>query len=224
MSLKALELIKSVKYIITDRLVSREIIDLIPPHAQVLFTHKTCGNAQEAQDEINNWILTGLEFGNVLRLKGGDPFVFGRGGEEWNLVLNNTKDCKVEWIPGISSSISAAGAAGIPVTHRGIADSFIVCTGQKRDGSWGSIARYSKSRTLVLLMAIGGVDELESMLLGLGYPQESRVAVIHKATLNDQIVVRGSLNDFAIQVKQAGIKNHATIIVGDVVDCLVRQY
>ena len=116
--------------------------------------------------------------------------------------------------------MSVIGAAGIPVTHRGVADSFVVATGQLQDGQSGSIPLYSPKRTLVLLMAVGVLDRLDSVLRDLEYPPSCPVAIVHRATWPDQRIVRGQLGDIAGKVKDAGISSHAAIIVGNVVGCL----
>jgi uroporphyrin-III C-methyltransferase len=220
LTVKAQRLIHSVPVIISDRLVSREIFSSIPPDTRLLFTRKVCGKATEAQKEIENWIVEHLSQGfDVVRVKGGDPFVFGRGGEEWNLAC--TLGFEVEYVPGVSSCISAPGAAGIPVTHRGVADSFIVCTGQRADGVWSRIPFFDSHRTLVLLMATGVFSSLDKHLIqDCGYPPDLPVAVVHRATYEDQVILRGSLLDIVDRINQHGISNHATIIIGHVVDCL----
>ncbi|KAJ3302900.1 uroporphyrin-III C-methyltransferase [Kappamyces sp. JEL0829] len=240
LTIKAHRLLHTVPVIISDRLVCNDIFSSIPSTTRVLFSRKICGKANAAQNEINQWILEALHSGrlelahavglDVMRIKGGDPFVYGRGGEEWELA--HRAGFHVDWVPGISSCIAAAGrptsrsqpgAAGIPVTHRGVADSFVLATGQKEDGSAGGVPAYSPTRTLVLLMAVGVLDKLGTQLAVLGYPLDSRVAVVHRATWPDQQVVRGSLMTIAAKVREAGIKNHAAIIVGRVVDCLSRE-
>ncbi|KAJ3274694.1 uroporphyrin-III C-methyltransferase [Terramyces sp. JEL0728] len=220
MTVRAQKLLQSCPVIISDRLVCKDIFDNIPTKTRLLFTRKVCGKANMAQNEINNWIIEHLQQGqDVLRIKGGDPFVFGRGGEEWNLAKEH--GYKVEMVPGISSCISAGGLAGIPVTQRGVADSFVVATGQKEDGSWSGVPKYSPTRTLVLLMSIGVLGKLQSNLLKYhDYPTDIPVAVIYRASWPDQRVIRGTLTDIAAKVKESGIKNHSTVIIGNVVDYL----
>lgn len=220
LTLRAHSLIHTCPVIISDRLVDRSIYDSLPSTTRLLFSRKVCGKANLAQDEINDWIVESLKQGiDVMRAKGGDPFVFGRGGEEWEIAHNH--GFEVKWVPGISSSIAAAGAAGIPITHRGVADSFVVATGQKQDGSWSGVPFFSPSRTLVLLMSMGVLENLGAQLQSLhGYPADSRVAVIYRASYSDQKVVKGSLMTIAAKVKSIGITSHATVVVGKVVDCL----
>jgi uroporphyrin-III C-methyltransferase len=219
LTLRALNLIKNAEVVIADRLVSQQIIQLIPKNAKLLFTRKVMGKAIEAQDEISRWILEYLHAGiSVVRLKGGDPFLFGRGGEELNIVAE--AGFKSEYIPGVSS-ISAAGIAGIPLTHRGVADQVLVATGKKQDLTFAYIGEYNPTRTLVLLMAIGNLELLTKRLMLWGYPRKLPVAVVHKATWPDQKVVYGVLDDIYDIVKANGIFSHSTLIVGHVVNsCL----
>ena len=222
-TVKAQRLLQTVPIIITDRLVSPALLKTIPATVRVLFSRKVCGKANEAQKEINQWILEHLDRGlDVLRLKGGDPFVFGRGGEEWNLVSGKYE---IEWVPGISSSIAAAGAAGIPVTHRGVADSFVVCTGTLMNPTnWSRIPEYDSKRTLILLMATTNFSQVVEMLVSNnGYPLDTPVAIVYKATLPEQKVLYSTLNDSPRLLLDSTIRNHSTIIVGDVVNCLYKK-
>jgi uroporphyrin-III C-methyltransferase len=221
LTIRAHKLIHSKPVLISDRLISPELFRTVPSSTKILFTRKQCGKAKEAQLEIHDWILEHLQRGiDVVRVKGGDPFVFGRGGEEWNIAKRH--GFQVEWVPGISSCISAPGSFGIPVTHRGVADSFVVCTGQKEDGSWSGVPPYAKNRTLVLLMAMGVLDRLEKQLqIHHGYPPSIPVAVVYRATYPDQTVIHGTLESISELVSQSGIKNHSTVIVGHVVNCLI---
>ena len=219
-TVKAQKLLQTVKVIITDRLVSPELLNTIPKSTRILFSRKVCGKANEAQNEINGWILEHLEQGmDVLRLKGGDPFVFGRGGEEWNLVIDKFQ---VEWVPGISSSIAAAGAAGIPVTHRGVADSFVVCTGTLMNPlNWSRIPEFDPKRTLILLMATRNFSLVVDKLINENkYPPSMPVAIVYKATLSDQKTLISTLGESSFLLEDSEIRNHSTIIVGDVVNCL----
>ena len=223
-TVRAQLLLQTVPVVITDRLVSAELLATIPLTTRILFSRKVCGKANEAQDEINNWILEHLEKGmDVLRLKGGDPFVFGRGGEEWNLVSDKYA---IEWVPGISSSIAAAGAAGIPVTHRGVADSFVVCTGTLMNPSnWSRIPEYDSKRTLVLLMATKNFGMVVNKLIGNNsYPRDLPVAIVYRATLKDQKVLYSTLQDSPALLQDSDIRNHSTIVVGNVVHCLEKGF
>jgi uroporphyrin-III C-methyltransferase len=221
LTIRAHNLIHSKSVLISDRLISPELFHSVPSSTKILFTRKQCGKAKEAQQEIHDWILEHLSRGiDVVRVKGGDPFVFGRGGEEWNIVKQH--GFQVEWVPGISSCISAPGSFGIPVTHRGVADSFVVCTGQKEDGSWSGVPPYAENRTLVLLMAMGVLNRLQKQLqTHHGYPSGIPVAVVYRATYPDQTVIYGTLETISELVSQKGIKNHSTVIVGNVVTCLI---
>jgi uroporphyrin-III C-methyltransferase len=206
---------------------------------QVLYTNKYKGNAEKAQEEIHDWIMQGLKMGHsVLRIKGGDPFVFGRGGEEvveirkrWRLhqtcsaAVKDAQDpsLDIEILPGLSSSLVAPLAAGIPITHRGVADQILVSTGTKSDGTTTPpLPPFLESRTLVLLMSIHKLGTIMDDLVGeCGYPKDLEVAVVERATCGAmQRVVRGTVGDVAEKVKQMGVGSHATVVVGGVVGVL----
>jgi uroporphyrin-III C-methyltransferase len=222
LTIKALHLIKSINVIIADRLVSEQVLSLIPATTKVLFARKVCGRAREAQDEIYEWMLTYLKKGiSVIRLKGGDPFLFGRGGEEWNVVLKAGFKCK--YIPGISSSICAAGLAGIPTTHRTVADQVLISTGTKENLSAAEIGLYIPKRTIVLLMAMSNLERICTELILKGqFPASLSCAVIERASYEDQRVIEGRLDTIAGMAKEAGVMSHATVVIGQVVGALER--
>ncbi|KAJ3091352.1 uroporphyrin-III C-methyltransferase [Quaeritorhiza haematococci] len=243
LTVAAINALQSADLIVSDRLVSPAIIErFIHNHTtpkecrpELRFARKVCGRAREAQDEIYIWCLEALRQGkNVVRLKGGDPFVFGRGGEE--LIFFRSRGVRnVRVIPGVSSSLSAPLAAGIPVTHRGTADQVVIVTGRKeQEGVVPDYPAYSPLRTVVFLMAMTCLPSLTKMLMGgsgsgdcvvdeLGsrsYPPDLPVCVIEKATCPDQRVIRSTLSQIAEVVKRLGITQHATLVVGNVVNAL----
>ncbi|KAL2912461.1 uroporphyrin-III C-methyltransferase [Polyrhizophydium stewartii] len=204
--------------VIADRLVPPRLLAALDP-AKLVVARKLPGRATDAQREIHAWILDALAAGlNVVRLKGGDPFVFGRGGEE--AVVARRAGFPVHYVPGVSSATSAPGFAGIPVTHRGIADSLLVVTGRREDGAIPDIPPYDPARTAVFLMAVGALPRLVPRLRAAGFPDALPAAAIERASLPDMRIVRGSLASLADDVRAAGITAHATLVFGHVVDAL----
>lgn len=185
-----------------------------------MVARKVPGRADEAQDELNTWCIDALREGKtVVRLKIGDPFLFGRGGEEVLFFRQHGYECTV--VPGVSSSLSAPLMAGIPPTHRGVADQVLIVTGQGRGGSTPELPPYSANRTTVFLMAVGRLPALTSALVSTaGFPADCPAAVVENATLPNQRAVFGDLSTIARISADAGIKPPACFIVGNVVQVL----
>ena len=206
--------------VITDRIASPELRALIPSHAEIRVSDKMPGkgNADAAQDDINEWGVGALRAGRrVVRLKVGDPFLFGRGGEE--VLFYRSHGFEPEVIPGVSSALAGPLAAGIPVTHRGAASSLLIATGVGRGGALPPLPPYDPTRTLVLLMAVGRLPTLAADL-GAAYPPDTLVAVIERATHADQRVTTGTLADIGARAEAAGVVAPAVIVVGAVVGAL----
>ncbi|KAI8999956.1 tetrapyrrole methylase, partial [Gaertneriomyces semiglobifer] len=212
LTVRALAALKAADLVVSDRLVSPDVIRLI--HTEIIFARKVCGRAREAQDEIYTWTLRALREGKtVVRLKGGDPFVFGRGGEE--VIYFSRYGYVPTVIPGISSSISAPLSAGIPITHRGVADQVVIATGRREDGSTPEYPHYSPRRTCVFLMAMGTLRSLTAQLTGKhSFPPNCPCAVVEKATFTEQRVLHGTLETIWQQAEALKITSHATLIVG----------
>ncbi|KAJ3143749.1 hypothetical protein HK101_003131, partial [Irineochytrium annulatum] len=232
LTLAALEALQSSTLVISDRLVPDAIRCLIAPSIPVLTAGKWPGRAAEAQREIDSWMLAGLARNHrVCRLKGGDPFLFGRGGEEI-LTVRRAKgvgdNVPIRVIPGLSSSLAAPLMAGVPVTHRGVADQVLIVTGQRRDGSMPSLPPYHPSRTVVLLMAMTRLDALVKEMTGeaggaegaLRYPASTPAVIIERAGWEGQRVIRCWLREAPERVAEAGISSHATMVVGHVANVL----
>jgi uroporphyrin-III C-methyltransferase/precorrin-2 dehydrogenase/sirohydrochlorin ferrochelatase len=175
------------------------------------------------QDEINAVLVERALAGKrVVRLKGGDPFIFGRGGEEWLACVR--AGVPVTVVPGISSALAAPAAAGIPLTHRGLAGDFTVVSGHLDPGreddvvNWPGLAMITG--TLVLLMAMDRLDQIAQALITHGRPADTPAAVIHRATLGEQRVVRAPLSEIAKASADAGIGAPAVVVVGSVVTVL----
>lgn len=207
--------------IIADRLVSPEIIAMCK--GEVRTARKLPGCADKAQQEIYDWCREGLMDGkHVVRLKIGDPFVFGRGGEE---VLEFRKmGVEPKVIPGVSAAFAAPLLGGIPVTHRGISNQVVMCTGYGRNGTSPDLIQYHKEQTVVFLMAVGRLRELCDNLCNLAnYPRDTPVAVVEKAGCPEQRTVVGDLNTIADYCIRYDIKPPSTIVVGEVVDVLLNE-
>ncbi|MFE1783911.1 uroporphyrinogen-III C-methyltransferase [Streptomyces sp. NPDC059506] len=206
--------------VIADRLGPRDLLDELPPHVEVIDAAKIPYGRYMAQEAINAALIEHARAGKaVVRLKGGDPFVFGRGMEEVEALAGAGIPCTV--VPGISSSISVPGAAGIPVTHRGVAHEFTVVSGHVAPGDprslvdWPALARLRG--TLVLLMAVERIGAIADVLVENGRDPRTPVAVVQEGTTAAQRRVDATLATAAEVVAAEGIRPPAVIVVGDVV-------
>ncbi len=219
-SVKGLEFLKKADVIIYDRLLDDRLLDLAAPTAEKIYVGKAMGEHTEPQDKINQLLVTKAKEGKaVVRLKGGDPFVLGRGGEEAEVLAQNCVPFEV--VPGVTSAIAVPAYAGIPVTHRGLASSFTVITGhedQNKDNSsinWEKLA--TGVDTLIFLMGMKNLPEIVSKLIEFGRPPDTPVAVIKEGTRPEQKTIVGSLEDIVAKVKDNHLTPPAIIIVGEVV-------
>jgi len=217
LTLKAARVIKEADVIIYDRLANPDILEMAKDGCEFVYVGKEDGRHVMPQDEINEVIYqNALKFGNVVRLKGGDPFVFGRGGEEAIYLQERGKSFEI--IPGITSAISAPAYAGIPVTHRGVAVSFRVVTGHESPNKKESQIPWDNFKTddtIVFLMGLHNLPKISKKLQEVGKPADYPCAVISRGTTKDQQVVVGTLAD--IVEKSEGVPTPALIIVGQVV-------
>jgi len=222
-TLKALKVIQKAEVILYDALVNVELLELAPPPAICVFVGKRKGHKAYTQEEIHNAILDyAQQYTHIVRLKGGDPFVFGRGGEEWNLAI--AQGMEVEYIPGISSSIAVAGLAGIPVTHRDICHSFRVITATDATGQLcEEVAEASTSATTVVILM--GLSKLEE--IGRQYISQGRgtmpVAVIQDGSLPTQRTLVATMETIAHQARMQEMASPSIIVVGEVVHSLRRS-
>jgi len=219
MTIKSLRLIKEAEVIIYDRLANPEILKKAPKTCKFINVGKANGTHLVPQDQINEIIYeSALKYKNVIRLKGGDPFVFGRGGEE--ALYLKQKGIKFDIVPGISSPISVPAYAGIPVTQRGITTSFRVVTGHEaRDKTTSQINwdSFNTDETIVFLMGLHNIDKITKNLMSIsGKPADYPVAVISKGTTDEQKVVIGTLKN--ITQKAKALPTPALIVVGKVVN------
>jgi uroporphyrin-III C-methyltransferase len=218
LTLKAYRIMQTTEVLVFDRLVSREILDLVPADVQRISVGKSEGHHCVPQQGINQLIVDlALAGKRVLRLKGGDPYVFGRGGEEAEVLVE--AGIPYEVVPGITSAAGAAAGAGIPLTHRDYAQSVTFATGHLKDDSlnldWPALARAHS--TLVIYMGLGNLTEIAKQLVRHGRAAETPAAVVHRATQSDQQVVIGNLENIGAKVLAQGIEAPASIIIGEVV-------
>ena len=201
--------------VLYDRLVHPDLVDDLD--AELVYVGKRSGEKRITQERINALMVELAGGGEeVVRLKGGDPTVFGRGSEEMLHLREHGIDCEI--IPGISSSTAAASRADIPVTHRGYADSFAVVTAHRAgDAEDLSIPPYDPKRTLMLLMGVGTMELWRQQLLEAGYPEDLPVAFVQRASWEDQKTVVTSLENCVMHARDAGLEPPATAVVGRVV-------
>lgn len=219
LTLKGKRAIEEADCIVYDRLINPRILDFAKKDAEMIYLGKGNTEGGVIQDEINRTIVTkALEGKTVARVKGGDPFVFGRGGEEIQSLFDN--GISFEVIPGITSSISVPAYAGIPVTHRGVARSFHVFTGHTmEDGTWHNFEAIAKLEgTLVFLMGIKTLPIIVSDLVKNGKDPKTPVAIIEKGATADQRVTVGTLENIIEKSKERKIVPPAITIIGEVVN------
>ncbi|MEK7376799.1 MAG: uroporphyrinogen-III C-methyltransferase, partial [Candidatus Margulisiibacteriota bacterium] len=221
-TLKGKAALENADVVVYDFLVNPKILKYAKETAKHIYAGKSGSSHTMEQDKINRLLEKEAKKGNVVaRLKGGDPFVFGRGGEEAEYL--SEQKITFEIIPGITSAIAGPAYAGIPVTHRGLSSSFTVLTGHKRgnneelpDIDFKKIA--DKNSTLVILMGLKNLSRLTKKLMEGGMPAEMPAAIISWATYNKQITVAGKLSDIAQKAKENGLAPPTIIIIGRVVE------
>jgi len=213
---RGLEVLHCADVVVYDRLVSPGLVDEAPAHADRVFVGKSPGRACVSQEGINDLLVHEATQGRtVVRLKGGDPFVFGRGSEEMLACVK--AGVHVEVVPGVSSVLGATAAAGIPVTARGIAGSFAVVTAHRAgddDHDWRALARVD---TLIILMGVERLRTIADALLAAARAPDTPVAIVENGTLPGQRVVEGTLGTMAALAAAADIRPPALIVVGDTV-------
>ena len=202
--------------VVFDRLAPPALLDLAPPSAERVYVGKEPGRPQCSQEEIAEVLIERARRGLVVvRLKGGDPFVFGRGGEELLACARAGVPCEV--VPGITAGVAAPAAAGIPVTHRGVARSFAVITASTAEPGGADLGAIAGAvDTLVLLMAAGKLEELCASLLAAGRGHDEPAAVIQWAWTPEEKTVTGTLADLPALAAAARIGPPATLVVGAV--------
>jgi uroporphyrinogen III methyltransferase/synthase len=216
---RALELLRGADVVLHDQLIPPEALDVVRADAVVIDVGKIGGGRQVPQRDTNALLVEHARAGrSVVRLKGGDPFVFGRGGEEAQLLL--AEGIAVEVVPGITAGIAASAYAGIPVTQRGMASAVAFVTGHEDPAKpesavdWPALAAFPG--TLVFYMGMRSLARIAQRLVQEGRPADEPVAVVERGTMADQRVVSGTLADIAERVAEAGVGAPAVTIVGPV--------
>lgn len=214
LTLDAKAALESADLVIADQLISPEILSLVKGELRV--AKKQPGKSAEAQREIEAWAIEAASAGlEVVRLKQGDPFIYGRSAEELDAFAR--AGIETEVLAGLSSVTAAPLAAGIPLTHRNLADRFVVVTGQGAEGRWIDLPRYHEKTTLVLLMAVSRAEAIAEELRALGHPADEPVAVIERATQPDERATFTQLDALASTIEARGIQSPAVIVIGRVV-------
>jgi len=219
MTQKAMKALKKADVIVYDYLANNKILRDCKSDAEYIYVGKQANNHAMKQEDINALLAEKGKAGHVVaRLKGGDPYVFGRGGEE--AAVLRKEGVSFETIPGVTSAIAGPSYAGIPVTHRGVARSFHVMTGHFKDdyAEWDWDALHRLDGTLIFLMGIGNIPRITQALIEAGKPADTPAAVIRWATYPIQHTVTGTLETLADEVEKAGIKPPGLIVVGPVVN------
>jgi uroporphyrinogen III methyltransferase/synthase len=219
-TVRGVECIQLAEVIVYDNLVNPSLLKHAPPEAEITFAGKMSNKHTLTQDEINALLVEKARDGKIVtRLKGGDPFVFGRGGEEAEELRK--AGVEFEIVPGISSSIAAPAYAGIPVTHRGIATAFMVITGhedptkEETQVDWASVAKFFGTR--VILMGVERIGTIAEELIRYGASPETPVAMVRWGTTGRQQTIQGTLATIADVASKADFKPPAVTIVGEVV-------
>ncbi|CAI4555107.1 BGP_1a_G0033810.mRNA.1.CDS.1 [Saccharomyces cerevisiae] len=222
LTIGALQEIKSADIILADKLVPQAILDLIPPKTETFIAKKFPGNAERAQQELLAKGLESLDNGlKVVRLKQGDPYIFGRGGEEFNFFKDHGYIPVV--LPGISSSLACTVLAQIPATQRDIADQVLICTGTGRKGALPIIPEFVESRTTVFLMALHRANVLITELLKHGWDGDVPAAIVERGSCPDQRVTRTLLKWVPEVVEEIGSRPPGVLVVGKAVNALVEK-
>lgn len=218
LTFRALRLMQQADVVVHDRLVSQSILDLCRRDADFIYVGKARSNHAVAQEDINALLVRLAGEGKrVCRLKGGDPFIFGRGGEEIEELAEAGIPFQV--VPGITAASGCSAYAGIPLTHRDYAQSVRFVTGHLKDGSpelpWSELIH--ERQTLVLYMGLVGLEKISQQLIAHGMAPDMPVALISQGTRPDQVVVTGTLSDIAGKVADSGIRAPTLTIIGRVV-------
>ena len=220
-TLRAVELIKNADVVLYDRLVSKKILSMIPKRAVSIYVGRAVGDDTTHQDSTNELMVKYAKLKkSVVRLKGGDPIIFGRGGEEAEFL--KSFNVKYEIIPGITSGIGSATYAGIPLTHRQFASSVVFVTGHEDPEKKSDVVKWKKLAksvdTIVIMMGLSRIGVISKKLIDGGMDKDMPVAVIQNGTTPQQKMIRGTISNIANKIKRNKIKPPTNIIIGRVVD------
>jgi uroporphyrin-III C-methyltransferase/precorrin-2 dehydrogenase/sirohydrochlorin ferrochelatase len=217
MTIRARRALSEADVVVTDRLGPASVLSDLPFGVEVIHVGKAPGHHPVAQEEINRILVERAQRGQtVVRLKGGDPFVFGRGGEEVSAC--RAHGIPVEVVPGVTSALAAPASAGIPTTHRGVAGGVLVVHGHDELSSAAVCAVVDRSATLVVLMGVALLPDHVEQLLAAGAAPDTPVAVVERGTTPRERVIRAPLQGAAVQARAAGISAPAVIVIGAVAE------
>lgn len=217
LTLRALQIMQAADVIVHDRLVSEDVLSFARRDAECIAVGKTPGSRRNSQQEINELLVSLVASGKrVCRLKGGDPYIFGRGGEEADALAAAGFSCQV--VPGITAAAGCAAYSGIPLTHRDLAQSVVLLTAHGKDSidqlDWPSLAR--DRQTLAVYMAVRRFPELMQQLIAHGRPADTPVAIIENGTTPRQRIFRGSLGQLVMLAEAHRVESPAILLIGDV--------
>lgn len=218
LTLRAVRLLGQTDVIVYDHLVSPDVLDFVAPDAQRIYAGKRRNEHSMRQEQINLLLVKLAREGKrVVRLKGGDPFIFGRGGEEMEVLAEHGVDFEV--VPGITAACGVSSYSGIPLTHRDHAQTCLFVTGHLKDGSinldWEALVR--PRQTVVIYMGLNALPEICRHLIEHGAPPERPIAVVQHGTTANQQVLTGTLADLPQRVIESDFTSPSLIIMGDVV-------
>jgi uroporphyrin-III C-methyltransferase/precorrin-2 dehydrogenase/sirohydrochlorin ferrochelatase len=215
LTLRAWRALAEADVVVADRLGPRSVLDDLGPDVEVIDVGKTPGHHPVPQHEINRLLVEHARRGRrVVRLKGGDPFVLGRGGEE--VLACREAGIPVEVVPGVTSALAAPAAAGVPVTHRGVVAAVMVVNGHDPVPASALAGLRDEELTLVVLMGVAGLDDLCARAADAGVDPAMPLAIVERATTATQRVTRAPLQDAARAAREAGVRAPAVVVVGRV--------
>ena len=220
-TLRAVELIKKADVVLYDRLVSKKILAMIPKRAVSIYVGREVGDDTTHQENTNELMVKYAQLKkSVVRLKGGDPIIFGRGGEEAEFL--KSFNVKYEIIPGITSGLGSATYAGIPLTHRQFASSVVFVTGHEDTEKKTEVVKWKKLAksvdTIVIMMGLSRIEVISRKLIEGGMDKNMPVAVIQNGTTSKQKMVKGTISNIANKIKRNQMNPPTNIIIGRVVD------
>ena len=225
LTIKAARLIAAAEIVFADRLVGKGVMELISPAAEIVSVGKSKGEHSVPQEEIHRRMIEAAKAGKrVVRLKGGDPFIFGRGGEEIEAL--RAAGIEVDVVPGISAALGVAAATQIPLTHRDAAQAVTFVTGhaalgKEPDLDWTALAR--PNQTVVVYMGVGTADVIAARLIAAGRDPATPVAVVENGTRENEVRAFGALGNITEAIQTAGIQGPALLVIGEVVALAQRE-
>lgn len=219
---EALTEIKAADYILADKLVPEEVLALIPRQTPVFIARKFPGNAEKAQQELLEKGLEAVKQGkHVVRLKQGDPYIYGRGAEEY--IFFEKENVPVKVVAGVTSALAAPLLAKIPPTHRGYADQILICTGTGRAGALPTAPEWVPNRTTVFLMALHRIQDVSNTLINAGWDPKVPCASIERASCPEQRVIRTTLEHIAEALEELGSRPPGLLVVGYACEVIVKN-